>query len=36
MTKATVKEEQEIADLFYQAKVITKKVDISDHVQYLK
>lgn len=36
MSKVTVKEVQDIADLFYQAKVITKKVNISDHIQYLK
>ncbi|WP_251547673.1 aliphatic sulfonate ABC transporter substrate-binding protein [Limosilactobacillus caecicola] len=36
MTKTAVKELQDIANLFYQSKIITKKVQVKDHVQYLK
>ncbi|MFT8883272.1 MAG: aliphatic sulfonate ABC transporter substrate-binding protein [Liquorilactobacillus hordei] len=36
MTKSVVKEEQEIANVFYDNNIITKKVNISKYVQYLK
>lgn len=36
MTKESTQELQEIADLFYQKGIISKKVTVKNHVQYLK